>query len=73
MYRPREAAFSHNFPPQATLLFEKFSLGLSLDKLHLDKAPLQLIRNAVCSQELVLCNEHLVFNKQPYKLFFLPE
>lgn len=45
---------------------QKCSLGLSLNKQHLGWAPLELIRNS--SQELVLSEELLLCNQQPWKL-----
>lgn len=51
-------------PALATLKAQKHSLGL--EDVHLE-----LIRNTVCSQELVLSNDHLDLNKEPWKLVFL--
>lgn len=50
-------------PPsfQAALGSEKCSLGISLEEQPLGSAPLQLITNILCSQELLLSNDLLHF------------
>lgn len=44
---------------------------LSFDEQHLGSAPLELIRNIVCSQESMLSNQLLLFNSLG-NLLFLP-
>lgn len=56
---------SHS-PPHTPLWPEKCSWGLSLDKLHLDKALLELIRNILSSQE---CLRSTCFLKD-FKTYF---
>lgn len=47
--------------------------GLSLEEQSLGSAPLALITNTLCSQELLLSNDLLGFYQQPWEFFSFPE
>lgn len=74
----REVVFSHGVDCGAaspsllscTMIWEMLVRPWPWEQ-HLGWATPNLIRNTVCSQELVLSNKLLFFNKQPWKIIFL--